>query len=631
MNDMNAYYPILRQATTLLLLFCLAGRAHSQLYTIYGIIGNQLAEIDPETGIASPIATLSGGYSDLSGLTYDPVLDKLFIVAHARSNPLLLSIERRSGQMTLVGAIDQVSPAIDFRLIEAMAYNPEDGKLYAAGYEQTVDQGWFFSRRLMQVDPLTGKATVVASITGTCHDEADALAFAFTSNVKYSLDVCQTTHSFTGLYSIDLSSGVSSLIGYNSLPGGATLGVHPQTGKLYAVAPGERKLYCVMTATGAVSLIGPTHAADSFNGNLLTEVVFAPARQQPPVAICRALFLEVGENCQTDVAPVAFDGGSTDANDDPLTFAVDVDSPYPLGTTPITLTVSDGERSSNCTTSITVRDTGLPLARCLHPQVLLDASGQAYITPDQIDGQSSDACGIASRTLSRTTFSCADLRPASRRRLSPVPVTMTVTDNNGNSSSCIARVEVVDATAPRAACRDLTITLPREGRYHLLPAEVDNGSWDACGLELTLSKTLFSCADLGANAVILTASDASGNSHSCQATVTIERGEAACGTSSSNLLPAPVIAAGEAVAALSLYPNPSLGDLTVQLPPTGAGTAQLTITDQLGRILWTRSLEAGQSSVALRLDAIRFPAGLYFVHWQGGSTQLLERLLLVSQ
>ena len=40
--------------------------------------------------------------------------------------------------------------------------------------------------------------------------------------------------------------------------------------------------------------------------------------------------------------------------------------------------------------------------------VELDASGAASITADEVDNGSSDACGIASLSLSQTAFDCDD-------------------------------------------------------------------------------------------------------------------------------------------------------------------------------------------------------------------------------
>src|SRR6185295_13956790 len=54
--------------------------------------------------------------------------------------------------------------------------------------------------------------------------------------------------------------------------------------------------------------------------------------------------------------------------------------------------------------------------------------------PQDVDGGSSDNCGIVERTLDRNTFSCCDVGTHS--------VTLTVKDAAGLSASCVATVVV---------------------------------------------------------------------------------------------------------------------------------------------------------------------------------------------
>jgi hypothetical protein len=50
-----------------------------------------------------------------------------------------------------------------------------------------------------------------------------------------------------------------------------------------------------------------------------------------------------------------------------------------------------------------------PVAICQNITVQLDATGNATITPAQVNNGSSDACGIASLALDITTFNCANV------------------------------------------------------------------------------------------------------------------------------------------------------------------------------------------------------------------------------
>lgn len=253
--------------------------ASTQDYILYGIIGDYLAEIDPATGAATEVAPLTPGISTFSGLTYEPNLDKLLAVADRMTEPRLVSIDRCTGEITAIGFIDQQFPLIDFKLIESMEYNPDDGLLYASGYE-TAPPANYYSRRLMTIDPLTGNATVVASISGTCHNEADALAF--TSGAQYSFDGCPPNP--VNLYAIDLATGNSTLIGPSA--GGSMLTLHPVTGELFSASPNQ--LFIISTTNGTATLIGQTHAADEFGGGSIVQLAFAPSLDIDDDDICNA-------------------------------------------------------------------------------------------------------------------------------------------------------------------------------------------------------------------------------------------------------------------------------------------------------------------------------------------------------
>ena len=61
-------------------------------------------------------------------------------------------------------------------------------------------------------------------------------------------------------------------------------------------------------------------------------------------------------------------------------------------------------------------------------------------------------------------------------------VTLTVTDVNGNVSTCTATVTVQDNVPPVAVCQDVTVQLDAAGNGSVTAAQVNNGSSDACGI-----------------------------------------------------------------------------------------------------------------------------------------------------
>ena len=164
---------------------------------------------------------------------------------------------------------------------------------------------------------------------------------------------------------------------------------------------------------------------------------------------------------------------------------------------------------------ITVSDTISPFANCQDVTIYLDESGDASIDSSDVDNGSTDNCEIATIALSKSDFTCADVGGNT--------VTMTVTDVNGNSSSCTSTVTVSDTISPTAVCQDVTVYLDATGSVSIDSSDIDNGSGDNCSeiATMTLEVSTFSCDNAGDNTVTLTVTDENSNSNYCTATVTV--------------------------------------------------------------------------------------------------------------
>jgi hypothetical protein len=104
----------------------------------------------------------------------------------------------------------------------------------------------------------------------------------------------------------------------------------------------------------------------------------------------------------------------------------------------------------------------------------------------------------------------------------PVTVTITVIDVNNNSASQTAVVTMEDNVSPTVIAQNIIVQLDENGEAIITPADIDNGSSDACGIDsYVLDVTDFGCEDLGENDVILTVADASGNSTAGPSTITV--------------------------------------------------------------------------------------------------------------
>ncbi|MCB0551405.1 MAG: right-handed parallel beta-helix repeat-containing protein, partial [Phaeodactylibacter sp.] len=158
-----------------------------------------------------------------------------------------------------------------------------------------------------------------------------------------------------------------------------------------------------------------------------------------PVARCRNRTIELNAAGTASITAVQVSNGSND-NCSLLGLSLDRTnfSCSDVGVQSVTLTATDGSNNSHsCIAMVAVQDHVAPVALCQDIIVQLGGGGSASLTAGEVDDGSSDACGIGSRILSRTTFTCADL-------LGPRPVTLTVADPSGNASACSAGVTVRD-------------------------------------------------------------------------------------------------------------------------------------------------------------------------------------------
>lgn len=188
-----------------------------------------------------------------------------------------------------------------------------------------------------------------------------------------------------------------------------------------------------------------------------------------------------------------------------------------LGENEIFISATDlSGNTTTCLSYVTIADDTPPVANCQQSLTLtLDENGQATLTPEMIDNNSSDNCGNVQLMLSQTNFDCSQLGLQT--------VVLTATDNNDNEGTCNATILVKDVIPPVALCANATVQLDESGMISITHNVIDNDSWDNCGnFNFSLSQSDFTCDEMGTQSVTLTTTDDSGNSSSCIAYVTVE-------------------------------------------------------------------------------------------------------------
>ena len=178
-----------------------------------------------------------------------------------------------------------------------------------------------------------------------------------------------------------------------------------------------------------------------------------------------------------------------------------------------------GNASTPKTVALTVTDATAPVTNTINYVYILYTnnmlSGEISVPPGALDPTSYDNCGIVSKTVTpRYTFTCADVNQV-------FTLTVTNVDAAGNTSSGTAQVRVVDVTQPVITVTNQNATLGANGTVNILTSAAVTAT-DECGIDsLWLSKTVFTCADLGVNTINAFARDNSGLTRTTQLTVTI--------------------------------------------------------------------------------------------------------------
>jgi hypothetical protein len=276
------------------------------------------------------------------------------------------------------------------------------------------------------------------------------------------------------------------------------------------------------TTTFTCAEVGPnlvTMTVTDDNGNLATcGATVTVVDNTPPDANCLSTTVFLDASGNASILPSDVSAMSTDncpnfvMSVSPNTFDCS-----DLGVNPFTLTVTDAsQNSASCAGNLTVADNLPPTPVCQNITVTLDGTGNVSIAGSDIDGGSTDNCEITDQIASPNAFTCNEIGSN--------PVTLTVTDGEDNTATCLAQVTVQETQAPNAVCQNLSVFLDATGNASLAASQVDAGSTDNCGIvNSTVSPNTFDCGDIINNphTVTLTVTDGSSNSASCSAFVSV--------------------------------------------------------------------------------------------------------------
>ncbi len=243
----------------------------------------------------------------------------------------------------------------------------------------------------------------------------------------------------------------------------------------------------------------------------------------PPIAMCTDITVSLDGDTHTLTQQEidAITAGSEDNCElslsiSPTTFDCDdIDA-----SVTVTVTAFDGNTSTSCTAEVTVEDDEDPTVVCNDITIDLDDNGNVTLTEADIEtigNGSSDNCNELDFEVNESTFDCTDFGVNT--------ITLTVSDDSGNTASCEAEVTVDDDQDPVAVCTDITVNLNVNGIHNLTSQEMNtigSASSDNCGFNISSSPNSFDCSHVGDNNVTVTITDIAGNVDDCIAIVTVQ-------------------------------------------------------------------------------------------------------------
>ena len=250
-----------------------------------------------------------------------------------------------------------------------------------------------------------------------------------------------------------------------------------------------------------------------------------------------------------------------------------------------------------------------PVAVCKSTLVVaLDSNGEASIIAEDIDGGSYDNDEIVSMSIDIDTFDCEDV--------GFINVTLTVTDNDGLTSTCLGFVEVVDGSTIVTTCpQDFTVSVPTGTTYELLDYRneiiIVTDICNVIPVATSQSPSAGTELPLGVHVITVNALLNDGTIISCPFEITVDN----------NL----ELADNSILSSLLLYPNPA-SEIVKLGNPQNLDLETISIYDMMGRLI--KLVDLKDMEIEQLINISELSKANYFVIIQGEQTKIVKQLII---
>ncbi len=207
-------------------------------------------------------------------------------------------------------------------------------------------------------------------------------------------------------------------------------------------------------------------------------------------------------------------------------------------------------------------------------------------------------------TADKLTFTCEDIGEN----------VVTLMYTGAQEGFCEIPVMVLDDAPPVLDLRDISIDLDLEGNASISFEDINNGSFDVCdeNVTYTLSKSLFTCKELGGNIIQVSAEDAAGNISTATVSVQVFAEEGIC----SEPLPGSEY--------IFVYPNPNSGSFKIATPGD-VSIQRIEVFDHRGRFITARDYQANATEYSMELNPLQ--EAVYILKLETNEGEVVKRMI----
>jgi gliding motility-associated-like protein len=268
-----------------------------------------------------------------------------------------------------------------------------------------------------------------------------------------------------------------------------------------SVTVNQTAFTCANTGANTVTL-----TVTDVNGNVKTKTATVTVVDNIlPTVVTQNVIRYLNASGQATVTANDINNGSTDnCGIGTLALSQTAFTCAHVGVNTVTLTVTDTKgNTATGQATVTIIDNTPPTAIAQNINAYLNAGGAVTVTPNQVGGNSTDNCSIATMTLNNTTFNCSNLGAN--------PVILTVVDPFNNVSTANAVITVVDSIKPLLTIpADITVNTNSGCGAFGFPIGTASAT-DNCSVISAITNNAPTFYPVGITNIVYSVTDGSGN------------------------------------------------------------------------------------------------------------------------